>query len=689
MPPRKPQRPKYPRRKPGTSKPRRSSARTPRKNVGFWKRIKPYAKSALKWGLVSGIWGVIGVAAVLTYFALSLPTLENLNGTEEGRQIILMGREGNEIFRFGSRYSDTVTMESLPEHVVQAVIAVEDRRFFQHGGLDWRGIARAMLANIRHAGFVQGGSTITQQLAKNLFLTPERSLTRKIREAILALRIESRYSKEDILRSYLSRVYFGGGAYGITAASKLYFGVSPRELSVSQAAMLAGLLKAPSTYSPLNHPEKAKARAAVVLQTMAEVGYLDPQQKELVSSQLKTTKPAERQSNQLRYFADWVLSQIEAYAAQGSEDLIITTTLSVPVQAALERIVQSTLNEVGSERHISQASGLIMGLRGDVVAMLGGVNYRESQYNRAVTALRQPGSAFKPFVYLTALDQGWRSDHRILDAPITEGRYRPTNFAGEYFGEITLQEALTRSANTATIRLTKSVGIGSVIRTARNLGITNDLRHELATALGASEVTMLNLVSAYGAFANGGFAVEPYGISRITTADGQVLYERGAPFLMRVIFPEPRADIDTMLQSVVRYGTGRGAAFDGQVVRGKTGTSQDYHDAWFVGYTDHLVGGIWLGNDDNSPMVKVTGGSYPAAIWRQVMQAAHQGQAAQSTYNAAPIHDPLRRDADAPYSPSGKSAFGRLMDGLLGSGESGGNPRPSGIQPDNRFRLNQ
>jgi penicillin-binding protein 1A len=514
-------------------------------------------------------------------------------------------------------------VQDIPPHMVNAVLAIEDRRFYSHPGIDPIGIARAIVRNTIGGGVRQGGSTITQQLAKNLFLSHERTYKRKIQEALLALWLEHQLTKDEILSAYLNRVYLGSGTYGIDAAAKLYFNKSATDVTLLEAATLAGLLKAPSRYSPHNNPDLAYDRAKVVLGAMQDAGYITEEEEQnarTITITENLTTPALK--NQARYFADWIISGLDELIGSIDENIIVETSLNAELQTLAENTLAATIDAAQETSAVSQGAILIMRPDGAVVTMVGGKNYAGSQFNRAIQAKRQPGSAFKPIVYLTALEQGWKPDSIVLDDIFTEQEsdYQPTNFKDEYYGEVTLTYALTYSMNTAAVRLMRDIGPKTVINTARRLGIFSPLEPDLSLALGSSAVSLAELTTAYASFANGGYAVYPYAITKITDEDGELYYVRSRRTQTRRVIDRDNAEtITEMLQNVVANGTGRAAQIPGTDAAGKTGTSQDFRDAWFIGYTDSLVAGVWMGNDDNAPMNHVTGGSLPARTWSTIM----------------------------------------------------------------------
>ena len=602
------------------------------------KAKKPRAKKAANGGkprsrlwvwvsniLALGVWAAVAAGVVLVYLALNLPPID-ANALTRRPNIVIQDSAGAELGSFGDNYGDTVALTDLPKHLPAAVVAVEDRRFYDHFGIDLRGLARAMLTNIQAKGVVQGGSTITQQVAKNLFLTPERTITRKLREMMLALWLERNFTKDEILTIYLNRVYLGAGTYGVEAASQRYFGRSAKDVGIYQSAVLAGLLKAPSRYNPTNNTDLAKQRAEIVLKTMVETGALsETQAKGARQNATLILKNAAATKNTLRarFFSDWVLSQIESFVGTVDRDLVVRTTLRAPIQAAAEAALARQLEISGLAQNIGEGAVLSLSPDGAVRAMVGGRDYADSQFNRVTQALRQPGSAFKPFVYLAALDAGYAPDDLVTDGPINIAGWKPQNFSGKYLGPVSVQDALAESINTVAVRLAQATGPKAVVTTAQRLGITSDMKPELSLALGSAEVTLLELTAAYAPLANGGLAILPYAITAITDRDGVVLYQRQGDELGRVIAPGRVATMNRMMRGVIEHGTGTAATF-GFPAAGKTGTSSDFRDAWFVGYSAELVTGVWVGNDDGGFMKAVTGGGVPARVWHDVMASAHK-----------------------------------------------------------------
>ncbi|HZS63538.1 MAG TPA: transglycosylase domain-containing protein [Xanthobacteraceae bacterium] len=576
------------------------------------------------WSAVLALWGVIGAIGVAVWIGVHLPPIQSLEIPKRPPSIQIVGLNGQVLATRGDMGGEALSLREMPPYLPKAFIAIEDRRFYSHFGIDPIGIARAAAANILHRGVAQGGSTITQQLAKNLFLTQERTLTRKIQEVVLALWLEHKFSKTEILELYLNRVYFGAGAYGVEAASQRYFGKSARQVTLAEASMLAGLVRSPSRLAPIRNPEGAERRAQTVLQAMADAHFVS----EKMASIAMANPPhivQQAGNGSANYVADWIMDELDDLIGRVDQDIVVETTIDPTVQAAAEKALVDELAQKGEKFGVSQGAVVVMTPGGTITALVGGKDYSESQFNRAVSAKRQPGSAFKPFVYLTALERGLTPDTVRLDGPIAIKGWKPENYSREYFGPVSLTQALAMSLNTVSVRLTLEVGPTAVTQTAHRLGIASKLESNASIALGTSEVTPLELVSAYATFANGGFAVTPHVVERVRAADGRVLYSHVPDSLGRVVDARYVAMMNTMLEQTLLIGTARGAQLPGWQAAGKTGTSQDFRDAWFVGYTSHLVAGVWLGNDDGSPTHKTTGGGLPVEIWSRLMKAAQRG----------------------------------------------------------------
>ena len=538
--------------------------------------------------------------------------------------IAILAEDGSLLANRGDTGGAAVRLIELPPYLPKAFVAIEDRRFYSHFGIDPIGIARAAFRDITGHGGTEGGSTLTQQLAKNLFLTQERTLSRKIQEAILALWLERKYSKDQILELYLNRVYFGSGAYGVEAASQKYFGKSAKMVTLSEAALLAGLMKSPTKLAPNHNLEGANERAAEVITAMAEQGHITEAMAKLALGAPAKVVQA-KGAGGVNYAADYVMDSLDDTVGAIDEDIVVTTTIDPKMQASAERALSDELTAKGAKWGVQQGALVAMDPNGGVKALIGGRDYGDSQYNRAVSAMRQPGSSFKPFVYLSALEKGLTPDTVRLDGPITVKGWNPENYSREYFGPVTLTKALSLSLNTVAVRLGLEVGPKTVVKTAHRLGITSDLEANASIALGTSEVTPLEMVTAYAAFANGGIGVQPHVITRVRTADGKQLYLRKASGFGRVIEPQYVAMMNAMMEETLLTGTARKAELPGWQAAGKTGTSQEWRDAWFIGYTSALVTGVWLGNDDSSPTKKVSGGNLPVEIWSRFMKEALAG----------------------------------------------------------------
>jgi penicillin-binding protein 1A len=542
----------------------------------------------------------------------------------------------------GSQYAPPVDLDKLPPYVPKAFIAIEDRWFYWHFGFNPWGIARSQIYNMTHKGrSLRGGSTITQQLARNLFLTPNQTYRRKAQELILAVWLEARFSKKQVLELYLNRVYFGAGAYGIEAASQRYFNKPASELTIGESAILAGMMKGPSRYSPVAATDRSSRRATTVLDEMVRIHAITPEQRDQALRTPVTVNPV-LANQRAQYFVDWVDGQVRRMVPKLSADLVVETTLDQGMETAAGAAARRVV-DAHKPQGTDQAAVVAMDGSGRVRAMVGGVDYASAPYNRAVLAKRQAGSAWKPFVYLTAMEQGRTPQTPVIDEPVTIGAWSPRNYTGRFLGPITLETALKESINTVAARLANEVGTSNVAATARRLGITSKIQLDPSMALGAVEVSPLEMAQAYAPLSNGGYYAKAYGVERIRTASGQVLYDRniGQPARAefdaaghligsadlaadrRSVISQPAlAYMNQMMRQVMVSGTGRRAYVPGFDEAGKTGTTSDYRDAWFVGYTGGFVTAVWLGRDDNTPMKKVTGGGAPAGIWHDFMGAA-------------------------------------------------------------------
>ena len=581
----------------------------------------------LKWSVIVVIWSALALSVMVAWYAYDLPEIDNLDAPARKASVTLLDEDGREIITYGDLYGDAVRFNDIPPHLVQAIVATEDRRFFEHLGFDPIALVRAVVANIRAGRVRQGGSTLTQQLAKNVFLTADRTLRRKVQELLLAFWLEANFTKEQIFTIYINRVYLGSGTYGVDAAARRYFRKSARDVSLHEAAVLAGLLKAPSRYSPLRSRRAAEDRARVVLGKMVAAKFLDPQTAKRVQRRRLRLAVDKKRNNAARYFADWALEMVSDFAGRRGIDLVVRTTMDARLQRLAGQRLRATLAKTGKTRRVSQAALVSMSPDGAVRALVGGRDYGISQYNRAFQAKRQPGSAFKLFVYLAAMENGLTPDDKFIDGPLQIGKWKPRNYGGNFLGSVTLREAAARSVNTVAVQVSERVGRDKVIDAARRLGITSPLKSHPSIALGASEVSLVELTAAYGVIANGGVAVWPHGISEIRERGGRLLYRRIDGANARVVDPGAVQRVNDLLRAAVSWGSGK-AANPNRPAAGKTGTSQEFRDAWFVGYTRELVTGVWMGNDNGTSMKRVTGGSLPARLWRDFMISALKGVAA-------------------------------------------------------------
>lgn len=555
---------------------------------------------------------LVGVAIYVVIIFLQMPSLDAILHETRPAAVVFMDMNGNEI-RSSNRIMGTpVSVETLPPYVWQAIVAIEDKRFFEHGPIEIRAIARAMMSNLAHGRLAAGGSTITQQTAKNIFLSREKKISRKVQELILSYWLENRFNKNQILDLYMNRVSLVGGLRGIDAASRVMFQTPANKMTIAQAAQIAAMLKAPTAYSPLLHPDKNIARARVILQEMVRQGYISLNQARIAARQLAPATPAPN-TNIYRYWTDFVLDEVQSTIGSFDSDMYVYTTLDMNLQDNIAAILPQ---HVGAY----QGAAVVMDTGGAVRAMVGGTDYQESQFNRAL-ALRQPGSSFKPVVYLVALENGMTPDSYVNDSPFTVGDYSPKNYNNKYYGDITLATAFAKSVNSVPVKLTETFGIDSVLNMAGRLGVGNKLRREYSTVLGASEMSLLDLTTIYAVIWNDGYSVRPYSITKITDPYGNVIYERNPSEPLQILMPQTVEYMTQLLADVVRpAGTGHRAMAPG-VLGGKTGTSNDNRDAWFVGAKDNLVIGVWTGNDDFTPMSsKITGGTIPATIFHEIVK---------------------------------------------------------------------
>ena len=555
---------------------------------------------------------VVCVAGYVGYIYMMMPSLDSILHETRLPTIVFLDDNGNEI-RSSNRIMGTpVSVDTLPPHVWQAIIAIEDKRFFEHGPIDIRSTARALFLNLFTGRFAAGGSTITQQTAKNIFLSRDKKISRKVQELILAQWLENRFTKNQILDLYMNRVSLVGGLRGIDAVARTMFGVSARDLSIAQSAQIAAMLKAPTLYSPLKNPDRNIARARVILAEMVRQNYITLDQAKVAASQLRAA-PGSRDTNMYRYWTDYVAEELESTVGNLDSDIYVHTTLNRKLQEHVAAVLP---------RHTGAYQGAILAMSRDgaVRAMAGGADYQVSQFNRTL-AMRQPGSAFKPVVYLMALENGLTPESYVNDSQIAIGDYNPKNYNEHYYGDIPLSVAFAKSVNSVPIKLTKIYGIDSVLDMAGRVGVGTKLRREYSTVLGGSEMTLMDLTNMYAVIWNNGMSVHPYSITKITKMDGTVLYERNPSEPIQVLQPQTVSSMTELLADVVAPGgTGKRAAGE-SVLGGKTGTSNDNRDAWFIGATDKYIVGVWVGNDDFTPMSsKVTGGTIPAEIFKDIVK---------------------------------------------------------------------
>lgn len=572
----------------------------------------------------------LGTAGAVLMLALAIPAFEETKGNwraQDDYAVTFLDRYGNEIGQRGIIQRDSVPVQEMPDHVIKAVLATEDRRFFEHYGIDFIGLSRAMTENMRARTIVQGGSTLTQQLAKNLFLTSDRTMERKIKEAFLALWLEANLSKHEILQLYLDRAYLGGGTFGIAAAADFYFDKRVQDLNLAEAAMIAGLFKAPARYAPHINLPAARARANVVLSNLVQSGFMSEGQ--VLSARLKPASAVDRgEVDRPDYFLDWAFEQVKQIAPEGAtHSLVARTTLDPDLQQAVAESLEYHLRQHGKDYNASEGAVVVMETDGAVRAIVGGRDYGKSQFNRATKALRQPGSSFKPYVFAAAMEAGLTPDYQISDTPISWGNWSPKNYSRGYAGKVTLATALIRSYNTVPVRLARDyLGLDPIIEITKKMGVESELNGHKTMVLGTSGMTVMDQATGYSTFANGGYAGTRHGILQLSTHNGEILYDhlRDAAKPTRVLSEQAVASMNSMLVQVPETGTARRAAIKGVRSAGKTGTGQSYRDAWYVGYTGNYVGAVWLGNDDFTPTRSMTGGTLPAMIWQRFMSFAHQ-----------------------------------------------------------------
>jgi penicillin-binding protein 1A len=605
-----------------------------RAHVAGWRRwfiVEPLSEMA-----------TLGTGGLFLMLALAIPAFRQTSDDDWLKKadlsVTFLDRYGNEVGSRGIKHNESVPLDEFPDHLIKAVLATEDRRFYEHYGIDFQGTFRALLTNAQAGGVVQGGSTITQQLAKNLFLSNERTYERKINEAFLAVWLEAHLSKNEILKLYLDRAYLGGGAFGVDAAARYYFGKSVRDVTLPEAAMIAGLFKAPTKFSPLVNLPAARARANVVLDNLVDNGFMTEGQ--VYGARRNPATPIDRTAEDApNYYMDWAFDEMRRLVDTFPKSVtdryfVVRTALDLNLQRYAEHEIESELRQYGHDYGASQSAAVIADLDGGVRAMVGGRDYGASQFNRATDALRQPGSSFKPYVYATALANGFTPETVVDDSPVCIGNWCPHNYSGGYSGPVTLMEAITHSINVIPVKLSIMLGNGNpklgramIVQTARNFGIHAPLPDTPSLPIGADEVYVFEHAVAYATFPNLGRAVVPHAALEVRTGNGELVwrFDRDGPKPKQVIAPHVALDMIKMMNSVVQNGTGRRAQLDGVPTAGKTGTTNAWRDAWFVGYTGNFVGAVWMGNDDYSPTKRMTGGTLPAMTWHNIMTYAHQG----------------------------------------------------------------
>lgn len=610
----------------------------------------------------------LGTAGLVVVLAFAIPAFKETSDDwlrKAELSVTFLDRYGNEVGRRGIRHNDSVPLDEFPDYLVKAVLATEDRRFFEHYGIDVIGTVRALTANARARGVVQGGSTITQQLAKNLFLSNERTIDRKIKEAFLALWLEARLTKKEILKLYLDRAYMGGGAFGAEAAAEYYFAKSVRDVTLSEAAMLAGLFKAPTRFAPHVNLPAARARAATVLDNLIEAGFMTEGQ--VFGARRNPATPIDRRDEIVpNYYLDYAFEDVRRIVAANPRvvDRVLTvrTGLDLQIQRASEQAVENTLRQYGEAYGASQGALVLMDIDGFVRAIVGGRDYGASQFNRATEAMRQPGSAFKPIVYGAAFARNViDARSTVVDRPICLGNWCPQNYGRSFSGAMSATVAMARSINTIPVILTQQMGSGDsrvgrerVIETARAMGITRPLTNSAPLPIGAAEVTLIELTTAYATFAAGGRQVTPHAVIEMKNSSGELIWrtDRDLGPSRRVFTPQVATDMNIMLQQVVVGGTGRRAIVDGHMMAGKTGTTNAYRDAMFIGYSGYFVAGAWFGNDDYSESNRMTGGSLPAMAFKEAMQAAHVGLEPRPIFGLADPGRPAQGPAIATATPT-------------------------------------
>ncbi|HET7678716.1 MAG TPA: PBP1A family penicillin-binding protein [Xanthobacteraceae bacterium] len=621
----------------------------------------------------------LGTGGLVLMLTLALPAFQETSDDDWLKKselaMTVLDRYGNEVGSRGIKHNDSVPLDQFPDHLIKAVLATEDRRFYEHFGIDIPGTFRAVLINARAGGVVQGGSSLSQQLAKNLFLNNERTIERKVKEAFLAIWLETRLTKNEILKLYLDRAYMGGGAFGVDAAAQYYFNKSARDVNLAEAAMLAGLFKAPTRFAPHVNLPAARARANTVLDNLVEAGFMSEGQ--VFGARRNPASAVDRRDEHSpNYYLDWAYDEMKKLVDKLPKSMtervfIVRTALDVNLQREAENAVENALKQHGKEYGASQAGAVIMEIDGAVRAMVGGRDYGVSQFNRTTDALRQPGSSFKPYVYAAALMSGkFKPTSTVVDSPVCIGNWCPHNYSNSYSGSMSLTAALTRSINTIAVKLSIAIGNGNpkagrqqIVKLAKAMGLRTPLPDSTSLPIGAAEVTILDHVGAYATFPNLGKAVTPHAVLEVRTGNGEVIwrFDRDGPKPRQVMPEQVARDMNFMMNKVVEEGTGKRALLDGIKVAGKTGTTNAFRDAWFVAFTGNYVGGIWMGNDDYQSTKRMTGGTLPAQTWGQIMAYAHQGIEVKPLIGAAPNPPPPRPQAMVAAAPAPAAARPTLL----------------------------
>ena len=593
----------------------------PKKKTTKRTKKKSSKKSSWKWALFKFIFFTALIIFLLLggyilYCYLTMPDIQKAVSRTRQPSTVIMAENGNDIAKFGNVYAQVIYPDKLPKNLTDAIIATEDRRFYKHNGFDAIGFSRAMVTNIFHRRYAQGASTISQQVAKNIFLTPNKNIKRKVQELLLARWLEQKFTKNQIMALYLNRVYFGSGNYGAEAAANWYFNKNVYQLNLREAAILAGMLKAPNRYNPILQREAALKRANVVLENMKKNKFItEKQYKEALN--LPVSNGQQYRVTGGKHFAQYVYDEVNGFIGERSEDIVVMTTLDQKLQETAEKIMRAKIY-AAKDQNVTEGAVVIMDKEGAVKAMVGGVDYNRSQFNRAVQAKRQPGSSFKPFVYLTALQYGFTPETTINDAPITIGKWKPENYTKRYYGNVTMTYALVHSLNAATVNLSRELMLKDIARNAHKMGITTEIKQTPSMVLGTNAVKVIDMAAAYTTIANGGKSVWPHAINEVATRDGKQLYVRKADKGDQIIEPKVVKQLTSMMEKVINQGTGHKARLP-IFAAGKTGTTQNYRDAWFIGWTNKYVAAVWVGNDNDKPMNKVGGGSLPAEIWHDIM----------------------------------------------------------------------